>query len=261
MQRGGLTLLVATALADRDIPHLFTTRAGGVSAPPFTSLNLGHGAGDAPEAVIENRARALGVLGRSLADHVEASQVHGREVAAVAAAQRGQVLPGADGLVSADPAVVLAVHCADCVPILLVDPRRRAVAAVHSGWRGLAAGAVQAAVTAMYGTFGSRPGDLLAAIGPSIGPCCYEIDAPVVSRLRDWTWHHDVLKPSGRQGHWMLDLWEANRRQLLDAGVPAPSIAVAALCTAHHPALFFSARRDGRTGRMAALITAAPADR
>ncbi len=214
--------------------------------------------GDAPEAVVANRARALGALGRSVADHVEAAQVHGREVALVTRAHRGENVPGVDGLISTDPAVVVAIHCADCVPILLVDARRRVVAGVHTGWRGTAAGMAAAAVAAMLDAFGSRPGDLVAAIGPSIGPCCYEIDAPVVERLRAWPWYTEVLAPGGRQETWMLDLWEANRRQLVDAGVPAPSIATAGLCTAHHPALFFSHRRDGPTGRMAAMITTAP---
>jgi hypothetical protein len=261
VRHDGLVLLSAELLGAPGVPHAFTTRAGGISAPPLDTLNLGRGVGDAPEAVLENRRRALGALGRVPDDHVEATQVHGREVAAVDAAHRGQVIAGADGLTSADPAVLLAVHCADCVPILLADPRRRAVAAVHTGWRGLAAGAALAAVTAMREAFGSRPGDLVAAIGPSIGPCCYEIDTRVVERLRDWPWRDAVLAPSGRQEHWMLDLWEANRRQLADAGVPVTSIAVAGLCTSHHPALFFSARRDGRTGRMAAMIAPPPGPR
>jgi len=259
--RDGLVLLRATPLAALGVAHVFTTRPGGTSAPPFESLNLGRGVGDAPEAVVENRARALAAMGREVADHVEAAQVHGREVALATRAQRGQIVPGADGLVTADPAVVLAIHCADCVPILLVDARRRVVAALHTGWRGTAAGMAAAAVATIVAACGVDPGDLVAAIGPSIGPCCYEVDAPVVERLRDWPWHREVLAPSGRPGHWMLDLWEANRRQLVDAGVPPASIATAGLCTAHHPALFFSHRRDGPTGRMAAMITAASAHR
>jgi hypothetical protein len=215
--------------------------------------------GDALEAVVANRARALGAMGRPVADHVEAAQVHGREVALVTRAHRGEIVPGADGLISTDPAVVVAIHCADCVPILLVDARRRVVAGVHTGWRGTAAGMAAAAVAAMVANCGTDPRDLVVAIGPSIGPCCYEVDAPVVERLGGWPWYRAVLAPSGRPGRWMLDLWEANHRQLVDAGVPAPSIATAGLCTAHHPALFFSHRRDGPTGRMAAMITTAPA--
>ena len=258
--RDGLVLLRAAPLDALGVPHAFTTRSGGVSAPPFEALNLGRGVGDAPEAVAENRARAVRALGRAPDDHVEASQVHGREVASVTGAHRGQTMPGADGLVSADPAAVLAIHCADCVPILLVDPRRRVVAAVHTGWRGTAAGAAAAAVSAMAAACGSDPGDLIAAIGPSIGPCCYEVDAPVVEGLAAWPWYEQVLAParSARPGRWMLDLWEANRRQLVGAGVSPSSITATGLCTAHHPALFFSHRRDGATGRMAAMIALTP---
>jgi YfiH family protein len=251
---------VASPLEALGVPHVFTTRLGGVSAPPFDTLNLGRGVGDAPEAVAENRARAARALERDLEAHVEAAQVHGREVVVVSRAHRGQTLPGADGLITVDPAVMLAIHCADCVPILLSDFRRHVVAAVHTGWRGTAAGAVVAAVVAMTAVFGSDPGDITAAIGPSIGPCCYEVDAPVVERLRAWPWHTEVLAPSRRRGHWMLDLWEANRRQLVEAGVPTSAITTAGLCTAHHPALLFSHRRDGATGRMAALIAPAPVE-
>ncbi len=236
-----------------DVPHAFTTREGGASAHPFDTLNLGRAVGDDPQAVRANRARVLETLGRSLADQVEASQVHGDRVAVVGRADRGGNVPDVDGLITRDPAVVLAMHCADCVPLLLVDPVRGAVAAVHTGWRGTAAGAAPAAVGAMVGTFGSRPADLLAAIGPAIGPCCYEVDALVVERFAPWPWRDRVVSPAP-SGRWMLDLWEANRRQLVDAGVPPGSVAVAGLCTAHHPALFFSHRRDGATGRMAAHI-------
>jgi len=210
--------------------------------------------------VIENRTRALRALGRRLTDHVEASQVHGREIAVVTGAQRSRIVPGADGLASTDPTVVLAIHCADCVPILLVDARRRVVAAVHTGWRGTAAGTAAAAVATIVAACGVDPGDLVAAIGPSIGPCCYEVDAPVVEGLAAWPWYEQVLAParSARPGRWMLDLWEANRRQLVGAGVSPSSITATGLCTAHHPALFFSHRRDGATGRMAAMIALTP---
>ncbi len=236
-----------------DVPHAFTTREGGASAHPFNTMNLGRGVGDLPDAVRTNRTRVLAALGRSLAEQVEASQVHGNQAAVVDAADRRRTVPGVDALITRDPGVVLAMHCADCVPLLLVDPVRRAVAAVHTGWRGTAAGAAPAAISAMVGTFGSRPADLLAAIGPAIGPCCYEVDAPVVERFAPWPWRERVVSPAP-SGRWMLDLWEANRRQIVDAGVPPGSVAVAGLCTAHHPALFFSHRRDGATGRMAAHI-------
>lgn len=235
------------------IPHAFTTRDGGISAPPFDTLNLGRGVGDAPDAVQANRARVLAALGRSLEDQIEASQVHGREAAVVEGADRGHNIPGVDVLVTRDPRVVLAMHCADCVPVLLADPVRRTVAVVHTGWRGTAAGVAAAAVSAMTRACGTRPADLVAAIGPAIGPCCYEVGTPVFERFAPWTWRAQVFT-SSPAGRWLLDLWEANRRQLLEAGVRPGAVTVAGLCTAHHPGLFFSYRRDGTTGRMGAHI-------
>jgi YfiH family protein len=251
---GGLVLLRAVALDAMGVIHAFTTRVGGVSEPPFDTLNLGRAAGDAASAVRENRRRALTALNRGLEDHVEASQVHGAAAAVVGVRDRGRKIPGVDILLTRDPAVVLAMHYADCVPVLLADPERHAVAVVHTGWRGTAAGAAAEAVRAMAAAFGSRPGHLVAAIGPAVGACCYEVDAPVVDALGPWAWRDAVLESAGRN-RWRLDLWEANRRQLMDAGVPADAVTVAGLCTACHPDMFFSHRRDRRTGRMAAVIT------
>lgn len=253
MVRDGLPLLVAEALDRLGVPHALTGRQGGVSAPPFETLNLGRGVGDGPGAVASNRARVLAALGRSPDNHIEAAQVHGRRVAVVAAADRGRTVPEADGLATADPEVVLAIHCADCVPILLADGRGRAVAAVHAGWRGTAAGVAHAAVAAMAEAFGCAPADLTAVLGPAIGPCCYEVDEPVYARFAPWGWRGQVFAPS-EPGRWRLDLWAANRRALLDAGLMPDAITVIGVCTAHHPALFFSHRRDGTTGRMAAMV-------
>lgn len=259
--RGGLVMLRSGLLESLGVPHAFTTRLGGVSAQPFDTLNLGRAVGDTPGAVRSNRARVLAALGRPPGDHVEASQVHGAAVAVVDASHRGAKVAGADGLATRDPAAVLAMHSADCVPVLLADPVRGAVAAVHTGWRGTAAGASLAAVRAMAEAFGSRPHDLVAAVGPAIGPCCYEVDAPVAAHFERWPWHDRVLAPAGRderdnqEARWRLDLWEANRLQLESSGVPPASISTASLCTACHRSMFFSHRRDGVTGRMAALIT------
>jgi hypothetical protein len=246
-----LPLLLADALAAFGVAHAFTTRLGGCSRPPFDSLNVGRGVGDDPEAVRANRSAVLGALGRSLEDQVEATQVHDRAAAVVSREQRGQTVSDVDILVTRDPGVVLAMHSADCVPVLLFDPVRHAAAAVHTGWRGTAAGAVPVAVAGLHRWCGSRPADLIAVMGPAIGPCCYQVDRPVFEQFESWPWRADVFAPSGR-GHWRLDLWEANRRQLTDAGVPAAAISQAGLCTSCYPEAFFSHRRDGRTGRMVA---------
>jgi YfiH family protein len=253
VQRQGLALLRADALAAAGVCHAFTTRPGGASRPPFDTLNLSRGVGDDRGTVQANRAAVLAALDRDPADHVEVAQVHGREVVVATAADRGRTAGRADGVASADPRTVLAVHCADCVPVLLWDRRRGAAAAVHAGWRGLAAGVVTATVAAMGTAFGTAPEDLVAAVGPAIGPCCYEVDGPVRERFAPWPWHDAVFSPR-RPGRWSLDLWEATCLALCGAGVAPEAVAVARLCTAHHPTLFFSHRRDGRTGHMAGLI-------
>lgn len=221
----GLPLLLSHHLRGGGFAHAFTTRHGDDTAD----------------------------LGLPSAVRVRAAQVHGAVVAVVRAADAGRVIEGADGLMTAEPRVVLAIHAADCVPLLLADPRRRVVAAVHAGWRGTAAGIAVEAVTVMADRFGSRPEDLRAAIGPCIGPCHYEVDEPVIERLRAWPWWEDVVTPNAR-GRWQLDLREASRRQLGDAGVPAVQIETLDWCTFEHPDLFYSYRRDGPTGQMAALI-------
>lgn len=249
----GVPLLRAPTLAANGILHGFTTRQGGESPAPFATLNLGRGVGDHPERVAANRRRALEALGCDPAWHVEAAQVHGRTVAAVGRAQDGMKIEGADALLTAEPGVTLAIHTADCMPILLWDPRRGLVGAVHAGWRGTAAGVAAAAVEAMTRAFGTDPADLRVALGPAIGPCHYEVDGPVAEAFASWPWALAVLRP-GRPGHWWLDLASANRLMLMKLGVPAEQIWTSGLCTACEVDLFFSYRRDGVTGRMGAMI-------
>lgn len=248
-----MQLLFSHHLRACGVSHAFTTRTGGYSHGRYASLNLGRGVDDDAAAVARNRALVLEALGLAGAQSVEATQVHGAVVAVVGQPDGGRMIEGADGLVTADAGVVLAVHAADCVPLLLADPKRRVVAAVHAGWRGTAAGVSVAAVTTMAEHFGCRPQDLRVAIGPCIGACHYEVDEPVVAAMQRWSWRDTVLTPNAR-GHWQLDLRSANRRQLVDAGVPVVQIETLDWCTFEHPDLFYSYRRDRATGRMAALI-------
>ncbi|MBI2973366.1 MAG: peptidoglycan editing factor PgeF [Armatimonadetes bacterium] len=248
-----LDLLFAENLRRAGIPHAFTTRRGGVSPPPFDSLNLGRGVHDDSANVARNRAAILRAIGIDPSRHVEASQVHGATVAVVTARDAAGVIEGADGMVTSAPGLALAIHAADCVPVLLADPRRRVVAAVHAGWRGSAAGIALEAVGVLADRFESRAEDLLVAIGPAIKACHYEVDEPVFDRYRDWPWRDELFAPNAR-GRWQLDLQAVNRRQLMDAGVPAAQIEVLEHCTFDRPDLFFSYRRDRETGRMGAII-------
>ena len=246
-------LLFADTLRAAGIPHAFTTRQGGASTGPFASLNLGRGVPDDPAAVRANRQAVLQALALDPHRHVEADQVHGAAVAVVGAGDAGTSIPDVDGLAAIEPGTVLAVHAADCATMLLADPRTGAVAAVHAGWRGTAAGIAMEAVRSLTDRFGSRAHDLLVAVGPSIGPCHYEVDEPVRERLGRWGWWDAVATPNPR-GRWQLDLREANRRQLVDVGVRPEHVEILDLCTYHHPDLFYSHRRDRITGRMAAVI-------
>jgi YfiH family protein len=196
-------------------------------------------------------ARAFGVADDQL---IFVRQVHGRDVLVV---RENDDVPddvAADVVVCTDRTRVAVVRVADCVPILVADRKRRAVAAIHAGWRGTVAGATTAAIEALR-HLGIQPASLVAAIGPSIGPCCYQVDAPVRDALLSTTPHATGWFDVDGLDRWKLDLWEANRSQLVSAGVPEASISVARACTAHNPEQFFSYRREGTsTGRMVAAI-------
>jgi hypothetical protein len=172
-------------------------------------------------------------------------QIH--SAACVLAAGRSGLLGEGDALLENTPGSVVAIQTADCLPILLVDERHRAVAAVHAGWRGTVAGIAQRAVEAMRRQFGSAPRDLHAAIGPGIGPCCYEVGPEVAAQF-------------GRQGRAHLDLGQANRRQLMDAGVTPERIYASNLCTMCRSEEFESFRRDqaaaGRLYSFAGILQA-----
>ena len=217
-------------------------------------------------------ARAVGADPLRL---LRAHQVHGATVVATRLGQPIGARVEADILATSDPSVATAIQTADCVPILLVDTRTGAVAAAHAGWRGLARRVPQAAVEAMVEQFGTRESKLIAAVGPSIGACCYEVgpdvrDRFVAAGFSEWElggWFGSEARslpdnpsvpgpnPRARDGHSFLDLWTAARDQLRTAGVREDRIFVAELCTASHPDVFCSYRRDGTSaGRMAAAI-------
>jgi YfiH family protein len=233
-------------------PHGFTTRQGGVSAGPFESLNLGGSVGDVPDAVATNWSRLREATGLVFA---RVRQVHGYGV--VRARRNNDLTVEADALLSGpgDPAACVSV--ADCVPVLLADPRTGSVAAVHAGWRGTLARASAQAVAALQRELGVRARDLVAAIGPSIGPCCYEVSAEVAERFRLELGREVVLSSASGSTH--IDLWRANEEILKGAGLHPERIELLGRCTSCERALFFSHRRDaGRTGRQVGFIAPAP---
>ncbi|GFN24062.1 peptidoglycan editing factor PgeF [Thermanaeromonas sp. C210] len=240
----------------------FSTRQGGVSPGVFRSLNLGFHVGDEPDLVLTNRRLFAEATGLPLATWVVGEQVHGSRVAVAGKKDRGRgadtletCVPGVDALVTAEPGITLVALFADCVPVYVVSADGRAMALIHAGWKGTLSRVAGAAVDCLAEVFNVRTAECRAVIGPAIGPCCYRVGDEVAEAFRkQLPWGEAVLRPGG-EGSWYLDLWEANRLALVDAGLHPERIAVAGLCTACHQELFYSYRRDGgRTGRMAAVL-------
>ncbi|MBI3978500.1 MAG: peptidoglycan editing factor PgeF [Chloroflexi bacterium] len=237
------------------------TRLGGVSAAPQHWLNLSFRADRDSAAVQENRRRAAAALGLAVEQIVIAQQVHGTTVTRVHRSDAGRgaldpatALPASDALITDAVGPALALLVADCAPVVLWDPVRQALGIAHAGWRGAVARVAQRTVEAMAVQIGSRPGDLRAGIGPCIGPCCYEVDEPVLAPLRasfpEWP---ALVRPGPRGTH--LDIPATVRRQLRDAGLNESNIQDSGLCTACRTDLFYSHRaEEGRTGRFG-LIT------
>lgn len=227
------------------IEHGISGRAGGVSEGRFASLNVSWNVGDEPVRVEENLRRLSGALGTRPDSLFAAYQVHGNAVTLVE--PETQPRPRCDVLITRSPERTLMLRYADCTPVLIADPKRKAVAAVHAGWRGSAVRASGAAVRALQDAFASLPGDLVAGIGPAIGPCCYTVGPDVVEAFAD----RPELFDDSR-----LDLWEANRQALLEAGVPAEQIEVAGICTQCQADRYFSHRANGGVpaGRFAGII-------
>jgi len=238
----------------RSIVQAVFTRQGGISPEPWNSLNVGGTVGDERERVIENRFRSFRALGRDPHSIFDVWQVHSAEVVTTVAPHYSRPPEfKADAILTDKPDVTLFMRFADCVPILLHDPKRQVVGIVHAGWQGTVKKILREVVNRLQNNYGSNPADLLAAIGPSIGPDHYEIGPDVIERVRAaFDGDAEGLLES-RDGGVHLDLWKANRVILEQAGVE--NVEVAGLCTACHPDDWYSHRaQKGKTGRFGALI-------
>lgn len=247
----------------------FSTRHGGVSQEAWSSLNCALHVADSPQDVIENRRRLAAAAGFPFEAWTCGEQVHNSDVAVITRRERGSgresretAIANKDALLTNEPDIMLVSFYADCVPLYFYDPLKQAAGLAHAGWKGTAKAIAARTVEAFRSAFGSDPADMVVAIGPSIGPCCYEVDDRVIDallnsehaqlradELREQAW---TAKPNGR---YMLNLKEVNRRILIKAGILPMNIEVTNLCTSCADESFYSHRRDGgRTGRMASWI-------
>lgn len=240
------------------VKHLFTTRLGGVSEGEFSSMNLSFTRGDRAGNVAENYRRIGEALGCVPEDMVASHQTHTTNIRKVSLEDRGKGITRSrdyediDGLMTDVSGIVLVTYFADCVPLFFVDAAHRAIGLAHSGWRGTVAGMGACMVRAMEAAYGTRPKELSVAIGPSICAGCYEVGEDVAGQFGGFP---GVVTPGRVKGKYQLDLWEANRQNLLSAGVKSEKIAVTDICTCCNDSYLFSHRASrGRRGNMGAFL-------
>lgn len=250
-----------SSFSDDLVTHAVSTRLGGYSAKPFDSLNLGLHVGDDAENVLANRRKFMATLGFELEDIVTPNQVHGDKIFRVEEIHRGRgskvyadSIPETDALITNVANLPLMLCFADCVPIFLVDVENRAIGLAHGGWKGTLNKIAAKTFHAMAENFGTRAENCLAGIAPSIGPCCYEVGENV-QQVCATAFPKNPELIINRNGKNFLDLWSANKVQLVEAGLPEKNIDVAGECTCCNANFYFSYRAaGGTTGRLAAAI-------
>lgn len=248
---GGVTAAVAS-------------RRGGVSKAPFDTLNMSFSTGDDPAAVRENRKRFLSLLHIPAESIISCHQVHGTHIEIVGRADCGRgakeadtAIPACDGLMTQEKNVPLTMNFADCTPLLFYDPVHHAAGVAHGGWRGTAGDIGGKMVQLFHETYGTRPEDLLAGVGPAIGGCCFEVGQDVIDAFSALFGLEEMGRLAREKGggKYLFDLPEANRLLLLRAGMTSHHIEMSGLCTYCRDDLFFSYRKSGgRTGRHMAAV-------
>lgn len=236
----------------------FSTRLGGSSLPPRDSLNTALHVGDDESAVIANRRAVADALGWPFEAWTCAEQVHGSRVVRVTGDERGMgrlsresAIQDADALITDEPGILLTMYFADCVPLYFYDPEHEALGLAHAGWKGTVADVAGETIRAMVEAFGTAPAQLYAAIGPSIGACCYEVDDTVMNRVREVVPDDDSFHVPSSAGKSRLNLKEINKHLMIKAGILPSRIEMSGWCTSCSTDLFFSHRKErGQTGRM-----------
>lgn len=245
------------------VEHCFTTRLGGASRGIYESLNLSFTRGDERLAVEENFRRVSRLLGCRYEDFVLSDQTHTTNVRRVGRGDAGKGITrergyaDVDGLITDEPGIVLSTFYADCVPLYFVDIKRRAIGLSHSGWRGTAGRMGRATLEAMRQEFGTRPEDVVSAIGPSICQDCYEVSQDVAEEfMHEFSGHETEILTDKGNGKYQLDLWRANEIVLLEAGIKQEHLSVTDVCTCCNPKLLFSHRASrGKRGNLGAFLS------
>lgn len=243
----------------KEILHFVSTRNGGYSNPPYNFLNLGFHVGDDPHLVLKNRKRLATCLGIPFDNFTFARQIHGCNVKIVTESLRGSgayehttSIEATDAMITDIPNICLTVLHADCVPVILFDFQKRVVGVVHTGWKGTMLQVTRNTAMVFKEKFGCAPENIIAGIGPSIGPCCYKVGPEIIIQAKKV--FHDKkghIHNETSDGNGYFDLWEANKMQLVDMGVSPENIEIARICTFCNHDHFFSYRyQKGETGRL-----------
>lgn len=268
-QSEGVEYLTFPALSNIDfITHLFSTRRGGVSEGIFSTMNLSYTRGDKQDAVDENFRRIAAAMGRSVEDFVCSDQTHTTNVRIVSGQDKGKGIlreknyTDVDGLITDEPGIVLSTFYADCVPLYFVDREHKAIGLSHSGWKGTVGRMGACTLKAMKAAYGTRPEEVIAAVGPSICQECYEVSEDVAGQFME------VFGEEGRKEHilmdkkngkYQLDLWKANALVLREAGIKPENISVTDICTCCNSDYLFSHRASqGKRGNLGAFLCINP---
>lgn len=245
------------------VRHAFSTRRGGVSQGIYASMNLSFKRGDDPAAVMDNFERISQATGIYTGDMVFTDQVHGTRILYVDQQYRGSgilknpMLEQVDGLVTDKKHVALVTFHADCVPLFFLDPVREVIGLAHAGWKGTLYRIGTNMIEKMQSDFGCAPADILVGIGPSIGPCCFEVGEDVYEPFRQAFRQHSgtIILPAAAEQKRYVDLWQANEQALIEAGVSPQHITVTDICTKCHPEFYHSHRHAGAArGTQAAFL-------
>lgn len=239
------------------VNHGFSTRLGGVSEGCWSSMNISTTRGDDPEHVKRNMELIAQAIGVETGDFTYTHQTHTTNVAVVEEKDRGGRFKETDGMVTNVPGICLVTFFADCVPLYFVDPVKHAIGLSHSGWRGTVGKMGKVTIEKMKEVYGSEPGDILAAVGPSICQDCYEVSGDVIDRFKE-SFDKELwgkLFYEKKDGKFQLDLWEANRQIFLEAGIKEEHMAVTNVCTHCNPEILFSHRMTGdKRGNLSAFL-------